>query len=290
MLDFRINTFLTVCRLMNFTKAAEELCITQPAVSQHIKFLEESYNTKLFQYEGKKISLTSTGRLLYQTALTMKHDESFLKEKILEKANGISSIKFGATLTIGEFILPIKLINFLNKNKNMKITMIVENTSELLSKLDEGSIDFALVEGYFIKNNYDYAVYSKENYICVSGSNYEFKKKPHALEDLLEETLILREKGSGTRDIFEKNLERQNLSISDFSKVIEIGNIEAIKKLVINNMGITSLYEAAVKDELLEGSLKKVELSDLQKSHNFYFIWRKNSSFENFYKKLAEAF
>jgi DNA-binding transcriptional LysR family regulator len=272
---------------MNFTKAGQELCITQPAVSQHIKYLEKTYDTKFFIYEGKKINLTESGKIFYQTALTMKHDEEYLKEKIAREKLGMQSLKFGATLTIGEFILPSKLHNYLNKNKNMKITMIVENTKELLYKLDHGEIDFALVEGYFIKSKYDYIVYSKQNYICVAGKDYKFNKNPHVLEDLLEEILIIREKGSGTRDIFEKNLERQNINISDFSKVIEIGNINAIKHLVKNNNGITSLYEIAVKYELEEGILKKIELDDLQKSHDFYLIWRKNSAFEDLYKKLV---
>ncbi|WP_459478656.1 LysR substrate-binding domain-containing protein [Clostridium saccharoperbutylacetonicum] len=290
MLDFRINTFLTVCEYMNFTKAAEALCITQPAVSQHIKYLETTYNSKLFEYEGKKIKLTKAGKLLYQTSITMKHDEEYLKGKIKEEQLGITSIKFGATLTIGEFILPAKLNSYLNKNKNMKITMIVENTKELLYRLEHGEIDFALVEGYFIKSEYDYVVYSKENYICVTGKNCKLKEQPQVLEDLLGETLIVREKGSGTRDIFEKNLEEQNLTINDFSKVIEIGNINSIKYLVKNNHGITALYEAAVKEELDNGSLQKVEVSDLQKNHNFYFIWRKNSTFEELYLEILKEF
>ena len=286
MLDFRINTFLTVCEYMNFTKAAEILCITQPAVSQHIKYLESIYNTKLFEYEGKKIKITNAGQLLYQTAITMKHDEEYLKEKIEKEKLGITSVKFGATLTIGEFILPKKLHNYLKKNKNIKLTMIVENTKELLYKLEHGEIDFALVEGYFVKNEYQYIVYSKENYICVAGENYKFKKQPEVLGDLLKETLIVRERGSGTRDIFEKNLEEQNFTINDFSKVIEIGNINTIKYLVKNNDGITTLYEAAVKEELQNGTLKKIEIEDLQKNHCFYAIWRKNSAFESLYKDI----
>lgn len=294
MLDFRINTFLTVCEYMNFTKAAEILCITQPAVSQHIKYLENIYNAKLFEYEGKKIKLTKSGELLYQTSITMKHDEKYLKGKIKEEQLGIKSIKFGATLTIGEFILPAKLNDYFNKNKNknmnIKITMIVENTKELLYKLEHGEIDFALVEGYFTKSEYNYVVYSKENYICVAGKDYKFKKQPNILEDLLEETLILREKGSGTRDILEKNLEEQNLSVNDFRKVIEIGNINSIKYLVKNNNGITTLYEVAVKEALENGTLQKVEVSDLQKNHNFYFIWRKNSAFEELYLQILNEF
>lgn len=290
MLDFRVNTFLTVCKYMNFTKAAQELCITQPAVSQHIKYLEKMYNTKFFEYEGKKISLSAVGKIFFQTATTMKHDEEFLKEKIVKQQLGIKSLRFGATLTIGEFILPLKLHDYLSRNKDMKITMIVENTKELLNKLEQGQIDFALVEGYFVKSEYDYVVYSKEKYICVAGKDYKFKKHINTLGDLLEETLIIREKGSGTRDIFEKNLERQNLDINDFNKVIEIGNINTIKHLVKNNNGITSLYEIAVKDELEKGILKKIEVDDLQKNHDFYFIWRKNSAFESLYRKLFDEF
>lgn len=290
MLDFRINTFLTVCEYMNFTKAAKVLCVTQPAVSQHIKYLEKTYDTKFFKYEGKKINLTKSGKIFYQTATTMKQNEEYLKEKIIQEKLGMRNLKFGATLTIGEFILPSKLHNYLNRNKNVKITMIVENTKELLYKLEHGEIDFALVEGYFIKNEYDYVVYSKEKYICVAGKDYNFIKEPHVLQDLLQETLIIREKGSGTRDIFEKNLERQNLALNDFSKVIEIGNINAIKQLVKNNNGITSLYEVAVKDELESGTLIKIEVDDLQKNHDFYFIWRKNSAFEKTYRKLVGEF
>ena len=290
MLDFRINTFLAVCEYMNFTKAAQVLCVTQPAVSQHIKYLEKTYDTKFFKFEGKKINLTKSGDIFYQTAITMKHDEEYLKEKITQEKSGIRNLKFGATLTIGEFILPSKLHNYVNKNKDIKITMIVEDTKELLYKLEHGEIDFALVEGYFTKSEYDYAVYSKEKYICVAGKNYKFIKKPRVLEDLLQETLIIREEGSGTRDIFEKNLEGQNLTLDDFSKVIEIGNINAIKYLVENNNGITALYEVAVKDELKNGTLIKIEVDDLQKNHDFYFIWRKNSAFESSYRKLIDEF
>ena len=288
MLDFRIDTFLTVCKYMNFTKAADELCITQPAVSQHIKYLENSYNTKFFEYEGKKIKLTQSGKIFYQTMSMMKHDEQYLKEQIIQEKSGIRKLRFGATRTIGEFILPPKLSDYLNKNNNINMTMLVGNTEYLLNKLENGEIDFALVEGYFTKNKYDFVVYSREKFVAISSKDYQFKKQPRVLEDLLQETLILREKGSGTRDIFEKNLETQNLTINDFSKVIEIGNINAIKSLVKNNNGITALYEIAVKDELENGTLKKVDIKDLQKSHDFYFIWRKNSSFKNLYQKLAE--
>lgn len=287
MLDFRINTFLTVCEYMNFTKAAESLCITQPAVSQHIKFLEKSYNTKFFEYEGRKIKLTPSGELFYSTAVTMKHDEDFLKSKLMCQKNNKRSLKFGATLTIGQFILPERLNKFINSNKDIELSMVVKNTSSLLNMLNEGSIDFALVEGYFVKSEYDYEIYSEENFICVCGSSINIKDNL-LLEDLLSENLIVREEGSGTRSILNKNLDEKNLSIHDFKNVIEIGNIDCIKYLIKNNNGITFIYEAAVKNELIRHELKKIDVKDLQTKHDFYFIWRKNSAFSKLYRELSK--
>ncbi|WP_207941374.1 hypothetical protein DOK78_001143 [Enterococcus sp. DIV2402] len=289
MLDFRIETFLVVCKHLNFTKAAKELCITQPAVSQHIKYLEINYQTKFFHYEGKKLLLTNEGKLFLETVSTMKHDEAFLREKLTQEKTGQYHLKLGATLTIGEFILPNKLGNFLIQHPDMQITMLVNNTEQLLHQLDTGVLDFVLIEGYFPKNEYSFVPYARENFVCVAGQNYSFSKQPEILEDLLQEPLIIRETGSGTRDIFEKNLERQNLLLNDFSKLIEIGNIATIKKLVAHNLGVTALYEIAVKEELTNGSLIKIPIADLQHSHDFYFVWRKNSVFSDFYKHLASS-
>ena len=99
MLDFRIDTFLAVCRSMNFTRAAEELHITQPAVSQHIRYLEKSYGVKLFDYQGKRLSLTTAGEALFSAAVTMKHDDLFLKKQLPMLGRGQKNLVLGATLT-----------------------------------------------------------------------------------------------------------------------------------------------------------------------------------------------
>ena len=109
MLDFRIDTFLAVCRSMNFTRAAEELHITQPAVSQHIRHLEKRYGVKLFDYQGKRLSLTAAGEALFSAAVTMKHDDLFLREQLPTLGRGRKSLVFGATLTVGECTAPERL-------------------------------------------------------------------------------------------------------------------------------------------------------------------------------------
>ena len=152
MLDFRMETFLTVCQCMNFTRAAEELNITQPAVSQHVRYLEKHYGTKLFQYEGKKLKLTEAGEMLRSASLTMMHDELSLQSNMQHLTDGYQNIRFGATMTVGEVVMARILERYLVKYPDVKLHMEVANTQELLTRLDNGEIDFALVEGFYKKN------------------------------------------------------------------------------------------------------------------------------------------
>jgi DNA-binding transcriptional LysR family regulator len=286
-IDFRIDTFLTVCRCLNFTKAAKELNITQPAVSQHIHYLEEFYNMKIFRFEGKKMYLTDEGNDLYHAAVTMKHDEKYLKENINNLKNQKNRLVFGATLTIGEFVVARQLKSYLDLFPNSEICMILGNTGELLERLKSGEIDFALVEGNFNKKEYEQLTYSVERYIPICKKAYSFQKQPFYLKDLLTERIIVREYGSGTREILEKNLETRNLGIEDFRNMVEIGSMNAIKSLVEMGCGVTFMYEAAVQEELKKGTLQEIKLKDFQVSHDFTFIWNKGSIFSKNYQEIC---
>lgn len=288
MLDFRIHTFLAVCQCLNFTKAAQMLNITQPAVSQHIRYLEEFYGVKLFDYQGKRLSLTAAGEALREMATTMKHDTIHLKAQLAEWAQNKRQLVFGVTLTIGEFVMPEPLAAYLSHYPDTTIRMVVANTQDLLRQLNSGAIDFALVEGFFTKSEYDHRVYAKEPYIAICSSDHEFIRPPFCFEDLLSQRLILREPGSGSREILEKQLAERNLTVHDFANVVEISNIGALKRLVQLGTGIAFLYEAAVREELANGSLRALELSDFQVYHDFTFLWRRGSVFSTYYQELFE--
>ena len=289
MLDFRIFTFLEVCKQMNFTRAAKQLNITQPAVSQHIKWLEKEYSMKLFEMEGKKLRLTEEGDFFRNAAMTFHHDEMYLKHRIQEMKQKKRKINFGATLTIGDFILPKAAAEYIKMHPDTEVSIRIANTEDLLSQLDKGEIDFAMVEGYFEKKEYDYRIYSRESYIAVSAGSYPFKKEPEVLADLLKEPLITREAGSGTREILEKSLEGRNLKIRDFKRKHEVSSLHMIKKLVAEGCGITFVYEAAAREELLKGSLKKLELKDLPVVHDFTFVWRNHSIFSQDYLDIFNS-
>lgn len=289
MLDFRILTFLEVCRQMNFTKAAKKLNITQPAVSQHIKWLERKYRIRLFEMEGKKLQLTPEGDLFRNAAMTFHHDEMYLKRSIQEMKQEKRKINFGATLTIGDFILSKAVAEYIKQNPDTEVSVKIANTEELLRQLDGGQIDFAMVEGYFEKREYDYRIYSREAYTAVCGNSYLFKKEPDVLEDLLGEPLITREPGSGTREILEKSLEGRNLNVQDFKIRHEISSLHMIKRLVSENCGITFLYEAAVREELENGTLRKLKLRDFSVVHDFTFVWRRHSIFSQDYLDIFNS-
>lgn len=289
MLDFRMETFLTVCQCMNFTRASEKLNITQPAVSQHIRFLEKHYNTRLFRYEGKKLRLTGAGEILRNASLTMMHDELSMQNE-MTKADGEREIRFGATRTVGDALMGRILESYLEKYPDARIHMEVENTKELLARLDGGEIDFALVEGFFKKSEYDYQKYSDEKYIAVCSPDYQFQEKPDHIENLFQERLLLREKGSGTREVLERYLDAKNLSVSDFMRVTEAGSLQTIKELTKAGCGITFLYEVAVRDELESGTLKEIPLKDFHVSHEFTFIWRRGSIYADQYREVFRRF
>ena len=146
MQDFRMETFLAVCKYMNFTKAANALNLTQPAVSQHIHYLENAYGVPLFEQSGKKIFLTEAGEILCRAALTMKHDEEHMKQRMLNTRIKTQNYSFGVTLTVAEFMLLDDLKSFILSHPDSRIRMQVENTRELLRRLDSSEIDFAIVE------------------------------------------------------------------------------------------------------------------------------------------------
>jgi DNA-binding transcriptional LysR family regulator len=285
MLDFRIETFLCVCKHLNYTKAANELNITQPGVSQHIKYLENYYGDKLFCYSNKKLNLTRAGLDLRDAMISLKHDNVHLQNKIKERVEGSNSIKFGATLTIGDFLLPLKISDYLQRNPHTQINFTIANTKELLTLLEDGKIDFAIVEGYFQKSGYEYRTISNEKYILVCGTDYPLGQVAD-FKELLCHNLLLREDGSGTKEILERYLADHGYTFSDFSSTSIISSIHAIKQLLENGQGISFMYEIAAKKELEEGRLKAVAIADFDVCHEFNYIWRKNSAFYEYYQTL----
>lgn len=287
MIDYRLNTFLTLCELKNYTKTAKKLFITQPAVSQQIKYLEQQYKVKLFKYEGKNLVLTPAGKELHSFVLTLVKDCEKITQQLSNNQEN-TSCNFGATLTIGQYVMPDILEYILRKNKNTSLSMVVDNTSNLLELLNKGKIDFAIIEGNFNKSQYSYELLSMEDFIGICHPQSKYAKGSYSLDNLFNETLILREKGSGTRDVFEQLLYEQNLCTHSFKSICEIGSLHTILSLVSSNCGISFMYKKAAQHCLDSNKISIIDIKGLPIKREFNFVWLKDSRFSSSYKDFFE--
>ncbi|BFJ85699.1 LysR family transcriptional regulator [Ruthenibacterium sp. TH_2024_36131] len=277
MLDPRWNTFLAVCETMNYTKAAQRLCLTQPAVTHHIQYLEQHYGCRLFTYEGKVLRLTEAGLRLREFTRSMAYNEQKMEQTMA--ASAPISLRVGTSKTIGEYVIAPKVEQFLRAHPDASFSLLVDNTRELLRGLEAGRLDFVLVEGFFDRSRYDAQLWRRESFFGVCSPDHRLAGRLVTLEELEGERLILRESGSGTRAIFEDALRRQNRTLRGFSSVATISDFVTIKSLVMDGLGVSFLYEPVVQRELEQGTLARFDLADAPMQGAFYFVCLKNNLF-----------
>lgn len=286
MLDVKIETFLAVCRNMSFTKAANELFITQPAVSQHIKYLEHHYGTKLFSYSGRKLSLTEQGALLCRFFETIHHDTLRIEEMIKQIPTK-KTLRLGATMSIGGFYLPDRLSRYLQLHPDWNVSLTIQDTEDLLHLLDNGALDFAFCEGYFHKAEYGNCCIQKEEIVCFCAKSYPIPNVI-CIEDLFEHRILLREYGSGTREVLERMLRAHGYEIEHFSSRCEVNSPHTILQLLLSGMGVSFLYWTVGEKLLKSGELKVIQISDFRMEHEFNMVWNQNSVFTEQYQQIAE--
>lgn len=286
MLDFRILTFLSLCETMNYTKTARLLHISQPTVTQHIQYLEQFYGCSLFCYSGKTLTLTKKGELLLRYAKTMHANALKLQELLSEKEDSAPFFRMGATKSIGSYVIPSVLSSFLQEHRDTRMSLMVDNTRTLLKELDQGNLDFALVEGFFSKEHYGFTFLKEENFIPVAAYDSPLPRHTIPLEALFSFPLFLREKGSGTRNILEQALYERSFTLEHFHSLSEISDFTVIKELVKQGLGITFLYEPVVKKELEEKSLRRIFINGLHITREFNFVYLKNNLFTEQYQSF----
>ena len=276
MIDYRINTFLTLCDTMNYRLAAEKLNITQPSVTQHIQYLEKHYDCKLFEYNGRHLSMTPEAATLKKYAISMNYQENQLYQA-LHPHEGYS-FTIGATKTIGEYVIPSQVTRFL-QNPDNEISVIVDNTENILDLLEQGILDFAIIEGFFDKSRYASKLYRNEPFIGFCSTNHPFAGKDVSITELFDQNLIIREKGSGTRTILEQELAKFNYTVSHFRRTICINNFGLLENLIADGCGITFAYQAA---GINNARLSTFTVRDWSITREFNYVYLKNTDAENF--------
>lgn len=281
MLDKRFKTLVVLKETTSFTQTANRLFITQPAVSQQVSSLEQELQLQLVVRNHGKIQLTTAGielaNFAKQTALESQRLISELKEET-------KHLKMGCTLSLSSTILP-KFIKHLSKQADI-VTTDINNTEHILTDIREGKVDFGLIEGNFNKDEFDSFFVQKESFICVA---HDTSKAPTRIEDLFKLPLLIRESGSGSRNIFENWLATQNYRISDFQSIIEIASPSAIIEFLKQNSGISFMYQSLVSKELNSGQLKRLDLQGFSIEHPINLVFLKNSYFKPIYQKIIES-
>lgn len=244
MSDFRLKVFLSVAKNLSFTKASQELFVSQPAITKHIQELETCYQVRLFDRQGNKISLTEAGKLLQEHSEKILEDYKRLEyEMHLLHNEYIGDLKLGASTTISQYVLPPLLANFIAKFPQVNLSLLNGNSREIEAALQEHRIDLGLVEGICRLPNLRYTTFLQDELVAVvhTGSKLSLPDEITP-EDLSRIPLVLRERGSGTLDVFERALSEHNMKLSSLNVLLYLGSTESIKLFLEHTQIVSELF------------------------------------------------
>ena len=264
MIDVKLLTLLKVYETGNYTRAAEQLALTQPAVSQHIKQIEKELGITLFVRSGGKIRPTQEGELVIQYAERVVSLYGNLQQALVDQKRNISRLRVGVTHTSESNIVTEVLAKYAELNDNVSITIQTDTNRNLYAMLKTYKIDIAIVEGAVTDPSINSIMLDTDYLVCaMSNENPLAKKSIITLDELKQERMILRLPGSGTRNLFRAHLASRNLSVDEFNVTLEVENIATIKDLIRRNYGVSILPRSACMDELKKGKMTVLPIENL---------------------------
>lgn len=272
--DHKLRVFCAVAETKSFSKASELIHLTQPAVSLQVQAMEELYETRLFDRSGNSINLTPAGEILYKRAKEILALYAEAQKNISEITGAIKgSLSIGASSTIGNYLLPQIISAFKKKVPQVNISLVVSNTKRVTERLNAGEIDIALVEGDVSKQRFAVdTLLSDELVVIMSPAHAWAERRNIPGIDITKEPLILREEGSGTRQIILKHLEDHGIKLDDLRISLVLGSTESIKGAVEEGMGISIVSAWAARQALKHGVLKATTFKDVKFHRNFSII------------------
>ncbi len=267
MIDQRIYTFLELCNVMNYHKTAENLNMTQPAVTQHIKHLEQLYRCPLFRYEKKTLYKTEQCLSLEKYARTI----IALNQSAVQSLSQQEKVSFniGATKTIGEYMLH-EVVYALFNDDRYEINIHIDNTERLLDQLHHFKLDVLMLEGYVDKEQYHHQKISDEEMVGICAMEHPFAGQTVSLQEVLQQNIILREDGSGTRAVFERFLNDHGYHVDSFQKKSILSSNKLIELAVQHGHGISFVYHILPKQN---HNLATFRIKESNISHEFNYIF-----------------
>ena len=279
--DFvKLETFLTVARERSFSKASAKLGISQPAVTQQIKFIEKYLACKIIERKKNGIKLTNEGDELYKIATRLEKEINASEKDVLKIINKEMTFKLGASHTIGTYIIPGQCLNTIGKAINNDIKLAIDESETIIEKLKERKLDVGLIESPVMDNDLIYREWLEDELVVVA--NVPIPKILNT-EDLYELSWVCRDEASHTRRIVSEVFEELGVSCKNFDVLSEVSNstavLQTIKKADKNSEKpvVSIISRHAIVDEVEKEELYEARLRGYTMTRNFYIVYTKEN-------------
>ena len=281
MLSTRHRIFLEVATLKSFSKAAQTMYISQPAISKHIKALEDFYQTKLINRYANNIDLTPAGILLFEKLQEVKIMQDQIEFELSSLSKGQQPkgfMRLGASTTIALYVLPQILSGFHKQYPQLEISLLNRNSEIVLEALLNNEINLGIIEKIRNISKVDTLPFLEDEVILVGSKRNKKLKNNYAVSDLTRLPIALRESGSGTLNAIKQSLESNGLKLKDLNAKVRLGGTEALKNFIIQSDLLGFFPRRSVLSELKNGSLHEIFIEKFHISRSFFFITRKNEA------------
>jgi len=280
MISFSHRVFMEVAANLSFSKAAQVLFITQPAISKHIKGLEDQYKVAFFERKGNTILLTEAGKKLNEYLLQATEIERKIEydlSVLSNLSNAAGHLRLGASTTIALYILPSILSGFQQEYANVGVQLVNRNSEYILNALLNHEVDIGIIEVDNKLTTVAYKPFMSDEVVPVCAAKSPLAGKSLTLKQLVKTPVALRERGSGTLNALLKALGEQHIKPADLSVKIRLGGTEALKNFLLADQCLGFMPRPSIVRQLAEGDLVEVPVEDLKITRNFFFIRRKGT-------------
>lgn len=297
MLDQKVYTLLAVAEQKSFTKAAELLSLTQPAVSHHISQLETELGVKIFSRGKGELRITPEGEIIIRCAKRMSAMNDRLRLDLADNERHLSRLRIGITHTAESNLITEVIARYSSENNGTTITIITDTINNLYTMLENYELDLAIVEGKPFRGDLYSLMLDTDYLVCVmSNDNPLAGQQLVTLGELKKQKMILRLPTSATRILFESRLESIGETLADFDVMLEVDSIAAIKDLIRKDLGISILARSACMDELRKGKLTALPIENLSMIRETNIVYHRDfghdevlRSLMRIYKQTAEG-
>ena len=291
MVDSRLYSLLKVAEFGNYTRAAEQLSLTQPAVSQHIRSLEEEFKINIFERVSNKLHITHEGETVLKYAKRILALVSNLRRELNNEKLQLCSLTIGITHTAESNAIAEALAKYANSRGGISLKIITDVAANLYDKLKNYEIDLAVVEGSTNDPDLVYLMLDSDCLVLAVAPEHPLtRKNVVTINDLKKERLILRLPDSGTRNLFVSSLESQNMSISDFNVMMEINNIATIKDLIRRNLGVSVLARSTCLDELKKKKIAALPIEHFSMAREINIVYLRDFEHKSILKDIVRSY